>query len=407
MHAEPAISEAAILQTCNRLEFYLYARKDFDCTGFLTRLIDGQKSSAVDVWTKYSAESTGKNVVRHLFEVAAGLDSQMIGENQVLSQVKSAYAESADARMSKLVFHRLFHSAFRVGKAVRTDTDINCGAVSIALAAVELAKKKIDLPAATAMVIGAGENAELVAKYLLKSGLSRLIIANRSKQKARAVRQRLKKGRLTGLSDVAAKFADVDLVISSTAAVEPVVTYEAVKNCLAGRDRALLIIDIAVPRDIEPSIGRFDCVSLYNIDDLNEQISSNRKKRSSEIPRARAIVVESANNFSKWYDSLNIVPVVSRLMQKGTELAHSEARRYAKDFGQGNGEKLEAFAESLVKKLLHGPVSFIKEPDNGDVTAEQLQAADLINKMFLCEDEEVLALGKAWKGRRAKSRVPN
>jgi len=386
MHAELAISEAVILQTCNRLEFYLYARKDFDCTGFLARLIDRVKPSAVDAWTGCRQESTGKNVVRHLFEVAAGLDSQMIGENQILSQVKSAYAESVDARMSKLVFHRLFHSAFRVGKMVRTETNINCGAVSIALAAVELAKKKIDLPAATAMVIGAGENAELVAKYLLKSGLSRVIVANRSKQKARAVRERLKKGRVVGLGDVAAKFPDVDLVISSTAAVEPVVTYEAVKNCLARRDRPLLLIDIAVPRDIEPSVGRFDCVSLYNIDDLNEQISSNRKKRSSEIPKARAIVVESANYFSKWYDSLNIVPVVSRLMQKGTELAHSEARRYAKDFGPGSSEKLEAFAESLVKKLLHGPISFIKEAGNGDVTAEQLQAADLINKMFVLQD---------------------
>jgi len=386
MHKEPAISEAVILQTCNRLEFYLYARKDFDCTGFLARLIDGLKSIAVDVWTKYTAESTGKNVVRHLFEVAAGLDSQMIGENQILSQVKSAYVESVDARMSKLVFHRLFHSAFRVGKMVRTETNINCGAVSIALAAVELSKKKIDLPAATAMVIGAGENAELVAKYLLKSGLSGLIIANRSKQKARAVRQRLKKGRVTGLGDVPAKFADVDLVISSTAAVEPVVTYEAVKNCLAGRDRPLLIIDIAVPRDIEPSVGRFDCVSLYNIDDLNEQISSNRKKRSSEIPKARAIVVEFADKFSKWYDSLSIVPVVSRLMQRGTELAHSEARRYAKDFGPGSSKKLETFAESLVKKLLHGPITFIKDAGNGDMTAEQLQAADLINKMFVLQD---------------------
>jgi len=311
----------------------------------------------------------------------------MIGENQILSQVKSAYAESVDARMSKLVFHRLFHSAFRVGKMVRTETNINCGAVSIGLAAVELAKKKIDLTAAYAMVIGAGENAELVAKYLLKSGLSRLVMANRSKQKARAVRHRLKKGRVTGLGDVPAKFADVDLVISSTAAVEPVVTYEAVKTVLAKRHEPLLIIDIAVPRDIEPRVGRFDCVSLYNIDDLNEQISSNRKKRSSEIPKARAIVVEFADNFFKWYDSLSVVPVISRLTQKGIKLAHSEARRYAKDFGPGSSEKLEAFAESMVKKLLHGPISFIKDADNGDVTTEQLQAVDLINKMFVLQDD--------------------
>jgi len=388
MHCCPAISEAVILQTCNRLEFYLYAKKDFDCGEFLSGLIDRAKPSAVNAWTKFRRETTGMDVVRHLFEVAAGLDSQMLGENQILGQVKSAYAESVDCRMSKLVFHRLFHNAFRAGKAVRTDTDINCGAVSIALAAVELAKKRLDLPAATAMVIGAGQNAELVARYLLKSQLSRLLIANRNRQKARALRDRLKKGQTVGLDKIADKFAEVDLVISSTAAVEPVVTYQAVKSALAHRDKSLLIIDIAVPRDIEPSIARFKCVALYNIDDLNEQISSNWDKRNSEIPKAQAIVAEFTDNFSKWYESLDVVPVISRLMRKGKYLARSEARRYAKNFGPDSTEKLEAFAESLVKKLLHDPISFIKQASDGEITAEQLQAAELINKMFLCEDEK-------------------
>jgi glutamyl-tRNA reductase len=387
MHAAPAISEAVILQTCNRLEFYLYARKDFDCGRFLKGLISQVHPGAADAWTKYRRETTGRNVVRHLFEVAAGLDSQMLGENQILGQVKSAYTESVECRMSKLVFHRLFHNAFRVGKAARTCTDINCGAVSIGLAAVELAKKKVALPSAAALVIGAGENAELVARYLLKSQVPRLIIANRNKQKARAVRDRLGKGQVVGLDKMLEKLAKVDLVISSTAAAEPVVTYEAVKGVLAHRAKPLLMIDIAVPRDIEPRVARFKCVTLYNIDNLNEQISSNWKKRSSEIPKARAIIAEFTGDFARWYDSLSVVPVISRLMQKGTELAHSEARRYAKDFGANSTGKLEAFAESLVKKLLHGPVSFIKDPGNGDVTAEQLQAAELINKMFVLQDE--------------------
>ncbi len=181
-----------ILQTCNRLEFYTYARKSFDCRGFLTALIGQVRPGAGDTWSKYSSESLGIDVARHLFEVAAGLDSQMIGENQVLSQVKSAYTQSLDCRTSSMIFHRLFHNAFRAGKAVRTDTNINCGAVSVGLAAVELAKKKIKMTGSTAMVIGAGENAELVARYLLKAGLSRLIIANRSKQRAKALASRLK-----------------------------------------------------------------------------------------------------------------------------------------------------------------------------------------------------------------------
>lgn len=387
MHTEQAISEAVILQTCNRLEFYLYASKSFDCSKFLAGLIGLVQPAAVDTWTKYSAENVGTDVVRHLFEVAAGLDSQMIGENQILSQVKSAYREATDCRTSKLIFHRLFHSAFRVGKAVRTYTDINCGAVSIGLAAVELAKREMDLSAATAMVIGAGENAELVARYLLKLQVPRLIIANRNKRRAQVLLKRLGKGQVIGLADIVGKLPQADLVISSTGAVEPIVAYEAVKDCLAGRKKPLLVVDIAVPRDMEPKIGELDCVTLYSIDDLNERIISNSEKRQSEIPKARAIVQQFTSNFCKWYDSLNVVPVISRLMQKGTELARSEARRYAKDFGEGKSDKLESFAESLVKKLLHGPISFIKNGGNEEPSTEQLQALELINKMFFSEDE--------------------
>ena len=387
IHDEEEICEAVILQTCNRIEFYTYAKESFDCNGFLTGLIGQIRPGAVDTWSKFSRRTVGIDIVRHLFEVAAGLDSQMIGENQILSQVKSAYTESIDCAMSKFVFHRLFHNAFRAGKAVRTHTDINCGAVSISLAAVELAKKKIDLSAATAMVIGAGENAELAARYLLKAGLSNLIIANRNAEKAKAIISQLNKGQAIGLADIVAGLAEVDLVISSTAAVGPVVTYEAVADELARREKTLLIIDIAVPRDIEPQIGQFECVTLTNIDDLNEQISCNKEKRRSEIPKAQAIVAEFADKFGKWYDSLDLVPVITQLTQKGIDLAHSEARRYAKDFGGGSGDKLELFAESLVKKMLHGPISFLKGRGDEELSQEQLQGVDLINKMFLSQDK--------------------
>jgi glutamyl-tRNA reductase len=385
MHAEEHISEAVILETCNRSEFYTYAKKDFDVRGFLAELIGQMQPEAPHTWSKYSRESIGIDAVRHLFEVAAGLDSQMIGENQILSQVKSAYTESIDCRMSKFMFHRIFHNAFRVGKTVRTNTDINCGAVSISLAAVELAKKKIDLSASTAMVIGAGENTELAARYLLKAQLPTLIIANRNTKKAQSLRARLKTGEIISLADIADRLAEVDLVISSTAAAEPIVTYQAVADGLSQRQKPLLIIDLAVPRDIEPQINQFECVSLYNIDDLNEQISRNKKKRSNEIPKARAIVAEFTDKFMQWYDSLNLVPTITQLTQKGLILAHSEAKRYAKDFGEGNDNKLELFAESLVKKMLHGPINFLKNGADQEPSTEQLRAVDLINKMFLSQ----------------------
>jgi glutamyl-tRNA reductase len=387
MHAGEQICEAVILETCNRSEFYTYAKKDFDVSGFLTELIGQEQPEAADVWSKYSRESVGIEAIRHLFEVAAGLDSQMLGENQVLSQVKSAYTESIDCRMSKFLLHHLFHEAFRVGKAVRTDTNINCGAVSISLAAVELAKKKIDLSTEKALIIGAGENSELAAKYLLKAHLPNLIIANRNMKKAQALRMRLKTGEVIGLADIAGRLADVDLVISSTAAAEPVVTYQDVADTLSQRKKPLIMIDLAVPRDIDPQISQFDCVSLFNIDDLNEQISRNKEKRNHEVPKAQAIVAEFTDKFMQWYDSLNLIPAITQLTQHGLKIAHNEAERYAKEFGRDSSDKLQLFAESLVKKMLHGPISFLKNDTDEEPSIEQLRAVDLINKMFLSQSE--------------------
>jgi glutamyl-tRNA reductase len=386
IHTAEQISEAVILDTCNRLEFYLYAKKAFNCKKFIEELIRIERPGAVNTWRKYSIETTGAEVVQHLFEVAAGLDSQMLGENQILSQVKAAYRESTDCRTSKLIFHKLFHSAFRVGKAVRTHTNINCGAVSIALAAMESARDKIELSKTKAMIIGAGENAELVARYLTKAKLRQLIIANRNKSKARSIASSFDNAEAISLAQIVKRLADVDLLLSSTASEKPVLTYEMAKNSLVDRKRPLLIIDIAVPRDIEPRVARFKCVTLINIDNLNKQVKVNRKKRSTEIPKAQAIVTEFTNEFMRWYDSLNVVPVISALLEKGAELAHSEARRYAKDFGPDSADKLEYFAESLVKKLLHAPISFIKN-GGGELNAEQLKAVDLINKMFISEDQ--------------------
>jgi glutamyl-tRNA reductase len=394
MHAEEKISEAVILQTCNRLEFYLYANKSFNCSKFLTKLIRQTKPDAAETWSRYSREAIGIDVARHLFEVACGLDSQMLGENQILSQVKFAYTKSLDSRMSRFLFHHLFHSAFRAAKAVRTNTNlpavhlagINGGTASIGLAAVELAKREIDLPAATAMVIGAGENAELVAKYLVKAEVAGLIIANRDKTKAQAICNWLKRGEAIGLEEIAGRLAEVDLLISSTAAQEPVLTYQTASKTLSQRKKPLLIIDIAVPRDIEAKVGEFECVRLYDIDDLDKQITENEKKQKSEISKAQQIVAEFTNEFAGWYNSLNLVPVISQLTQRGLELAQSEAKRYAKDFG-GDDEKLQRFAESLVKKVLHGPINFLKNGGEQQPSTEQLQAADLINKMFLSQDK--------------------
>jgi glutamyl-tRNA reductase len=310
----------------------------------------------------------------------------MLGENQVLAQVKAAYTMSIDACMSRFLFHRLFHNAFRVGKAVRTRTDINCGAVSVSLAAVELAQKQLNLQAADAMLIGAGENAELAARYLVKAGLKNLIIANRSLENAAQMQARLGAGRVISLDDIQPELAHIDLLITSTAAEHPLVTFPIAEPVLKNRGKMLLIIDIAVPRDVDPDLAKFACVSLHNIDDLDRQVGQNRQKRRREIPKAQQIVAEFTDAFAKWYASLDLVPVITDLTQKGLDLARAEAKRYAADFGPDSDMKLRLFAESLVRKILHGPITFLKSVEE-EPAAEQLQAVDLINKMFLSQDK--------------------
>jgi len=380
MHAHDPIREAAILQTCNRLEFYLFASRAFDEAAFLAEQLR-QRGRPVGIWNQYNKHLSGLDAVHHLFEVAAGLDSQMIGENQILSQVKAAYTEALQARTSRLVFNRLFHLAFRAGKAVRTQTDITCGAVSIGLAAVELAKERMDLTKTKALVIGAGENAQLVATYLAKAGIAEMTIANRDQCRAQDLAARFERARAIGLDGLIKALRHADLVISSTAAEEPILTYEATRSVLSKRRRPLLILDVAVPRDIDPLVGQFACVTLRNIDDLDQQIAHNKAQRSREVPKALALVEQFVTEFQRWYESLSVVPVIAGLTGKARALAQREARRYGRQFCAQDREKLAAFAESLVKKLLHEPIRFVKDAGS-DPTTEQLMALDLINRVF-------------------------
>jgi glutamyl-tRNA reductase len=254
------------------------------------------------------------------------------------------------------------------------------------LAAVELAKEQMNFWSSAAMVIGAGENAELAARYLVKGGIGSLIVANRSRDRADELCRRLGKGETIGLDEVPKRLNEVDLVIASTGATQPIIAYDDVKSILHSRTKPLLMIDIAVPRDIDARIGEFNCAMVVNIDDLDRRIAVNREKRSNEIPKAEKIVSDFSEKFACWLDSLSVVPVVTQLTTKATELALAEAKRYAKDFGEQNAEKLEIFAESLAKKLVHGPVSFIKGADPDDPTSRHLQAMDLVNQMFLLDD---------------------
>ncbi|MDH7599048.1 MAG: glutamyl-tRNA reductase [Sedimentisphaerales bacterium] len=379
-HAQRAISEACILQTCNRLEFYLVTGEQFDQRAFLQSQLQDLRNEG-DLWARHARSMEGSDAARHLLMVATGLDSQLIGENQILAQVKAAYCEAVAAHTTKLILNRLFHLAFRAGKDVRANTTISRGAVSIAQAAVEVAARSMDLTKARALVIGAGENAHLVASALVKKGLAELVIANRDQERAVALCSQLGLGKAIGLEQISRQLRRADLVISSTGSSDLVITEQLAGPILAARRRPILMIDLAVPRDIDPVLGKIKTVMIKNIDDLDQHINASRSKRADQIPKAKAIVDQYLQQFQDWRNGLSAVPLVCALMETAMSTARLHASRYAKGFCQEDRQALVAFAESLAKKLLHGPISFARRIGQ-EPSADQIAAAELLRQIF-------------------------
>ena len=379
----PQVHEGMILCTCNRTEIYTYSEPAFDIDGFLTSLITELNPHAADIWRRSCQTRTDIDAVRHLFTVGSGLDSQMIGENQIIRQFKTAYSNAIEAATAKFFFHRLMHTVFRVSKAVRTRTDINCGAVSVGAASVELAKGRITLPGASVLLVGAGENAALMAEYLLKAGVGSLTIASRTLETATELAVQLKTGTPTTLESLGQLLETADLVLCSTAAETPVITARDHGYLLSQRTRPIVMIDVAVPRDVDAAVSEIDGVELFNIEDLDAQVQANIAERSRHIPQAQAIIEEHVTRFEQWLKSLNVTDVVKSLVEEYQTLARDEAGRYSGLFPDLNPQELQRFAESLAKKFLHGPLTYLKQAGHEDVSSEQLQAMDAVRKMLL------------------------
>ena len=296
----PEISDALILNTCNRLEFYFYARKRFDVSAIIGDFVSR------DCWNKHKQTFYGLDVTSHLFSVAAGLESQIIGENEIFSQLKSAYSFAIRCETIRSMFHHLLHSAFRATKAVKTHTNISTGALSIAQAAVELAMTVADAKAKVS-VLGSGTNAGLVMKHLIRKNIQDIAVIARNQDAAEQLIEKAGMGQFLPLSRLEDCLSDVDIVFAATSSPQPLLT---AKSILQIRTRPLLLIDLSVPPNVEPEAGKHDRIRLFNIDSLNEIISSNNRKRLTEIPKARAIIDEHLQAFSKWFENLGIVPTV-------------------------------------------------------------------------------------------------
>ena len=443
LHAEKVFDEALLLATCNRTECYFVPRAAPDPLPYLLGHIGRLKAAppAADAGIFYHHDDL--EAIRHLFRVAASLDSQIVGEHAILGQVKDAYRAAVEARTAGFLLNKFLHRAFRVGKRVQTETDLGRGSAGVPQAAVELARHLFSsLRGKTVLLVGAGETAELAARALLRCGAARLIVANRTVSRAEQLAHDLlhkppeaaacaaetddlaclteegleevacpalqardlddesadegeapkppaTPGNATAeaisLEDIPKAIPQVDLVIASVGAPEPVLTYAALADALRRRDAALLVIDIAVPRNVDERVGRLANVYLYNIDDLDRLVARNVDRRRQEIPRAEAIVEFEVAQFGRWLDSLAVAPTLRLLQERLTNIQQTQIDRYGRKFAD-RGE-LEKFSQALVNQVLHRPLAFLKGLPADGSTSERLAAVDMIRRMFSLDEK--------------------
>jgi len=360
----PCVREGLFLSTCNRIEVLFTSDKVAEAKEEILSLISGLGKVQSEALARcfYSLENL--EAVRHIFRVASSLDSMVVGEPQILGQIKEAYQRATKEKTSGVIVNRLMHRAFHVAKRVRTETGICASAVSISYAAVELAKKIFhSLEEKQVLLIGAGEMAELAARHLVNNGISSMIVANRTFERAVAVAERFN-AKPVSFDEIDRELFDVDIVICSTASPEHVITFEKVKKSLRKRrNRPLFFIDIAVPRDVEPRVNNLANVYVYDIDDLKGVIALNVEQRKREAVRAERIVQEEVLRFGQWLNTLSVVPTIVALQEKADAIIQAELKKSNSLLGHlndGQKEAVEVLARSIAEKVLNDPILFLK-----------------------------------------------
>lgn len=358
----PAVQEAAILSTCNRTEIVCYLEEDQSQT--VVDWFQHYHKLKQDELSPYVYLYPDQFAVRHLLRVAAGLDSMILGEPQILGQMKEAYLTALKSGTVGTLLGRLFQHTFSVAKQVRTDTAIGSSPVSVAFAAVSLAKQIFsDFSKHTALLIGAGETIELTARHLHEQGIGRIIIANRTVEKAHALAAEFG-GFAISLGDMPNHLAEADLVISSTASQLPILGKGAIERAVKQRKhRPMLMIDIAVPRDIEPEAGELEDIYLYTVDDLQEIIQEGLRSRQEAAKQAEEIIENQVAHFMGWLRSLDAVATIRAFRDNAEQLRDQEIAKAKRLLARGvNAEEvLTQLARTLTNKLIHAPSAHMRQ----------------------------------------------
>ncbi|MDI6715561.1 MAG: glutamyl-tRNA reductase [Actinomycetota bacterium] len=364
----PSINEAVILSTCNRTEIYVVANNIDKGKDSIIKFISDYHEINRNKLQKYLYFHDCKDAVLHLFRVASSLDSMVIGEAQILGQVKTAYNAAFESEATSTILNRLFRHAFLAGKRVRTETEIGESAVSISYAAVELAKKVFEtLKGRTVMLIGAGEMIELTATHLVSNGVSKVIVTNRTYERAESLAQRYN-GVAVKFEDFIEHMAQADIVISSTGAPHYIVTKEHVSRVMQKRkNKPIFFIDIAVPRDIDPEVANLYNVFAYDIDDLDSVVQTNLEERKKAAKIAEGIVEHEVLAFNSWLASLEVAPTIASLRRKAEEIRLRELEKHLRrlsNLTEDDINTLNALTSAIINKLLHSPIVKAKESAN-------------------------------------------
>jgi glutamyl-tRNA reductase len=378
-----SVPECVVLSTCNRSEIYVATSDPQQTRSDVIEFLGDFHRLGRDAFVPHLFTLEGPDAVAHLFRVAGGLDSVVVGEPQILGQVKDAFHVASERRCSGPLLRRLFTSSFRVGKRVRSETAIGEGAVSVSYEAVAIARKIFErLEGRKVLVVGAGDISTLTAQHLRAGGVGEIVITSRTAAHADALAETVH-GRAVPWRDMPAALGAADIVITATGAARPIITRAQVESVI-GRRRTdpLYIIDIAVPRDVEASVGDIEQVFLYNIDDLQKFVQKNVSDRGDEVARAEAIVLEEVERFVTRQLSLRAVPTVVALRQhfyaiRGSELQRLESKLAG--LSPEARERVEEVTRLIIEKLLLDPTEQLKAlPD------EETQAAytELVNRLF-------------------------
>jgi glutamyl-tRNA reductase len=378
-----AVKESFFISTCNRVEALVTSEGPADAEGVVLEFLSRLAHIPAETLLPHLYIHKDRDAVRHVFRVASSLDSMVVGEPQILGQIKEAYSRATREKSTGVILNRLMHRAFHTAKRVRSETGICDAAVSVSYAAVELAKKIFyDLRDKKVLLIGAGEMAELAARNLLNQGVRSVAVANRTFERAVEL-ARIFRGLPVAFEEIGSQLFEADIVIASTASPGYVITREQVKKCFRKRRNSpLFFIDIAVPRDVEPEINDLENAYVYDIDDLRGVIEVNKAQRADEALKAERIVEEEVIKFEKWLHTLAVVPTIISMKEKGEAIRTAEIRKSFSSLGSLSPDQtrvLETLTLSIVEKVLNDPILFLKRK------AERPQATayvDMARRLF-------------------------